>query len=164
VSIDQPLGSPPARRMRLKHHFRTNSSNTVLFDPVLQSGSSNDEGGGDIVVPAVTRPRMINSSRSQFQSVPDLDGLRYMNEYGRRHHSSSDLANLADDRQTIIPPSFASQMAIASDSADAMLNRLVLAKIGSLEENVKDVKQLLKEVKTMKSTKIKDGWKRGSSN
>lgn len=168
--------SHPSRRRN--HHDRTPSSNTVLFNPVRRpvvsdgdddddddnnsnSNSNNNNNNNNLRLPGrmspgggssgksrsqtTTRPRPIaNNPRLHFQPTPNLPD---------RGQSARTMM-----RNGEIPSSFATQMAMATGGGDVLFNRLVLAKIGALEESMKDIKEILGEVRKAKK---KDDRERG---
>lgn len=101
-----------------------------------------------------TRPRPILPSRKHFQSTSTLEGLSLLNDHEGRRKNSETMEDLANqDNIVMVPSSFATQMAMAIGAGGGvgsdMLGRLVLARIGTLEEGMKDVKDILKEVKKL---------------
>ena len=170
--------SHPSRRRR--HHDRTPSSNTILFNPVRRpavsdgddddddddgddnsNGNNNDSnnarpptrlspGGGSSGKSrpqTATRPRPIANPRLHFQTTPNLPD--------RRQSARTMMRNGE------IPSSFATQMAMATGGGDVLLNRLVLAKIGALEESMKDIKEILGEVRKARKKDGQDDGERG---
>ncbi|KAI5805018.1 cation channel family transporter [Geopyxis carbonaria] len=153
--------SPMAPPMSRKASQRTEIAPAMSRRASRRTNTESTETARQSRPQTATRPRPIMpNNRQHFQSVPDLNlnGLQYLDEYGRRRSASggmSDLENEPDGDHDIglIPSSFATQMAMATGRGghgDMMLNRLVLARIGALEESVKDVKDILKEVKRLK--------------
>lgn len=107
-----------------------------------------------IVANAHAHPLM--PMRQAFQSVPNLSGLDQLASRNMREHRrpSSVVGDYADDDNfAAIPSSFATQMAMATNKgghSDLMLSRLLLARLGALEDSFKDVKEILKEVKRLR--------------
>jgi hypothetical protein len=152
---------PPQQRRR--HHERTESSNTVLFNPVRRNTGSDDgvacitnrktgnrtPGGGSLgksQPQTATKPRPItNKSRQFLQPTPALAVLQDGNQSIRMMMQTAD-----------VPSSFATQMAMATSGGDILLNRLVLVKIGALEESMKDIKTILGEVRKSKKQDERD--------
>lgn len=103
---------------------------------------------------AATRPRSILPSRRQFQSSPNIEGLNLVSTHEERRRNSETMEDIAhQDNIAMVPSSFATQMAMAigagGGAGSDMLGRLVLARIGALEDGMKDVKDILKEVKKL---------------
>lgn len=101
-----------------------------------------------------SRPRPIPPTRKTLQPVQNLDGPNLMNGHEERRRNSETMEDLAhQDNIAMIPSSFATQMAIAIGArggvGDDMLGRLVLARVSALEEGMKDVKDILREVKKL---------------
>lgn len=101
-----------------------------------------------------TRARAITTPRKFLQSLPNLEGLHLMvpnDEHVRSPSPILDLAQHPEEPQ--LPSSFATQMAMATGArggvADLMLGRMVLSRIGNLEESMKDMKLILHEVKKL---------------
>lgn len=161
-----------------RHHIRTDSVQTVIHRPLpnaLDSDSSTNSTtkrpprrtGTKTPAAGITTPGPKPRARSTVAipprqnpvfpgSAPDV-GLRHpTDEYGRpaRRRSISDMSDLlagGGAGNVQLPSSFATQMAMATtgrSSADSMLNQLLLARMGTLEQSVLDLKDMLKEKKT----------------
>ena len=148
--IDTPSGprvaSLPTRKPRSnRHHERAGSNNTILFNPFLRrrdsasSSSPSDTGSSS----AAVMKRKASSSGPKSPSKLAVSRPRPIASSSRRDiHSTPTLTNIdADETLGMVPSSFATQMAMAT-GADAMLSKLVLAKMAALDETMKG---LLKE-------------------
>ncbi|KAF8538083.1 hypothetical protein BDD12DRAFT_911050 [Trichophaea hybrida] len=148
--LEERVASLPLRQRR-RHHQRTESSNTILFNPIRRTTVCDDDddnagtttqltghrtpGGGSSRKsrPQTTKPRPIsNNSRQHFQPTPDL-----------AVHQDGDQSIRMMMRTADVPSSFATQMAMATGGGDILLNRLILAKIGALEQSMKEIKGIL---------------------
>lgn len=138
---------PPRRPLPSNFHERNESTNTILFSPIKHKPVSEDDspssrkkgnGGYSDRKPPGARPRPIIGDTRQ---ATDLTAL----------------ADLADDNEAnfrMLPSSFATQMAMAN-SVESGMNKLMLAKIGALEEGIKDIKDILGDVKKMRKREAK---------
>jgi hypothetical protein len=163
-AIATPLSSPPPP---------SSKNDNQPESPAPHRGNNGGTGGYSLGwdIPkarpsATSRSRPTIAPRNQ-QFVPSSvgpDGLRLLGEMARHRPSPGpsvleDFANHDKDMGLQIPSSFATQMAIATGKNDVMWNRMVLAKIGALEEGMKDIKEILKEAKKIKSRDRKEKGK-----
>ncbi|PUU78635.1 hypothetical protein B9Z19DRAFT_1064890 [Tuber borchii] len=133
--------------------FRTRTVNAQQYEPwiihqrrsipLVHRGHKQHQRAG-----AMTTPGKF------LQSLPNLEGLHLMvpnDEHVRSPSPILDLTQHPEEPQ--LPSSFATQMAMATGArggvADLMLRRMVLSRIGNLEESMKDVKLILHEVKKL---------------
>ncbi|KAH0613298.1 uncharacterized protein H6S33_009678 [Morchella sextelata] len=169
--------------IRPKKHHRTGTSTTVLnSQTMLRTSGENSsveniqaipmsrraserlsvpgEGSPGRKSPRSSRPQTANRSRPVLSSRRTIDSSSLIKDHEERRRNSVTMEELARQIDTaMVPSSFATQMAMATGTrggvGDDMLGRLVLARIGTLEEGMKDVKDILREVKKL-SAKSKD--------
>lgn len=131
---------------------RQNSERTAVW--AVDNASGKKHSPRSSRPQTATRARAMTTPRKFLQSLPNLEGLHLMvpnDEHVRSPSPILDLAQHPEEPQ--LPSSFATQMAMATGArggvADLMLGRMVLSRIGNLEESMKDVKLILHEVKKL---------------
>ena len=162
----------------IRHGFNPpieqSSGDEIVFPPRLSRRSSERTGeqtpenaSGKRSSPRSSRPqtatrppRAFAAPRKHFQSFPTMEvpHLPVQNEKAGPP-SASPILGLAQIHDEPFPSSFATQMAMATGTrdglADLMLGRIVLSRIGNLEESMKDVKLILHEVKKLGKDKAR---------
>ncbi|KAI5848306.1 putative integral membrane channel protein [Tricharina praecox] len=139
--------APPRKLRPNRHHERTGSNNTILFSPTpllrRRDSASSSSPSDTESSSAVAQKRKASPSGRKSPPKLAVSRPRPIPSSSRRDiHSTPTLTNIdADESLRMVPSSFATQMAMAT-GADAMLSKLVLAKMAALEETMKD---LLKE-------------------
>lgn len=116
---------PPRKLRSSRHHSRAGTNDTAVFSPKehrSRSPSSPSPPPSRSKSSAKSKPRPI-TGRPQSSHLLSTTGL--------------------EEGAGMVPSSFATQMAMAT--GDAMLGKLVLAKIGALEESIDAIKELLGE-------------------
>jgi hypothetical protein len=121
---DIASSSLPKRQHR--HHERAGSNNTAIFSPKTSSPPSS---------------RGKSSPKSKTRPISS-----------RQQSNSSHLLPLDGGEEGIVPSSFATQMAMAT-AGDAMMGKLLLAKIAALEDNMAAVRELLERQSRASSSK-----------
>jgi hypothetical protein len=122
---------PAARKSR--HHDRTGSNETAIFSPKSSSPPPSRGKSGKSSPKSKSRPI---TSRKQSDGSNQLLSL----------------AGGGAEEEGIVPSSFATQMAMAT-AADAMLGKLMLAKIAALEDSMAAVRELLERQSRASSSK-----------
>ncbi|KAI9797136.1 MAG: hypothetical protein M1833_005651 [Piccolia ochrophora] len=158
VAAEESSASPPKRLSTGNKSARTSGRTTPK--------SAGRKSPRRSLMP-LTKARPIMPPRSQFQSAPNLAGMMMMDNPRLRPQPSSlvmDLASDLGDNLPVqgnnlmggVPSSFATQMAFATGAVRAgngggdesrMMNRLMLARMKTLEESFRDV---VKEVRDMR--------------
>jgi hypothetical protein len=204
-TLAPPKISPPKRRV----HDRNMSTNTILYNPVKDAHSSSasppksrpltaKKGNTGTHTPAsgaitgqraprhsiyttaLSKPRPIMPSRTQFQSVPnfnmDTTIERPPKGQNRRRRSSLDMgmSDLGIDANPnamlgAVPSSFATQMAMATgalkglgpqngreEGTEGMMGRLMLARMKTLEEGFAEVVREFRGMRTAGNSSVEN--------
>ncbi|KAF8242764.1 hypothetical protein K440DRAFT_95637 [Wilcoxina mikolae CBS 423.85] len=163
--LEERVASLPLRQRR-RHHQRTESSNTILFNPIRRTTVCDDDDDDDAGITTQKTGHRTPGGGSSGKSRPQTATRPrpITNNFKKHFQPTSDLAVLQDGDQSIrmmmrtadVPSSFATQMAMATGGGDILLNRLVLAKIGALEQSMKEIKGILTGVSQSKNNDERD--------
>ena len=173
-----PSASPPKSRS-----LTSSKHNTGTHTPAAQSstGLGHRRPEQSIYATANTKPRPIMPGRSNFQSVPNFNLDSRLNsragakQIPRRGRSSLDLGpsmseigydNNKDPLLGAVPSSFATQMALATgglrglraraqdEGSEAMMGRLMLARMKTLEEGFAEVVKEFRGMRTAGNSSV----------
>ena len=122
-----------------------------------------------------SKPRPIMPSRREFQSVPNIaEFLQNSPRRPRHRRSSLDIGMSEMDLAGAVPSSFATQMALATggigkrrEDTEAMMGRLMLAKMKTLEEGFAEMAKEFQEMRSVASSSVEGStnglYKKGKS-
>lgn len=97
-----------------------------------------------------TRPCPILHLGKHLKPAPNLGGPSLVNSHEERKRNLKIMEDFVNQDIAMVSSSFGTQMAVTmAGSGNNMLGRLVLTRISTLEEGMKDVKDILKEVKNL---------------